>query len=120
MDQSARYADLSMKEQDLIQAGQHILCAYKMKPKSGTGYLEAAAHFAAESSTGTNVEVSTTDDFTKGVDALVYHIDEATEEMRIAYPLDLFDRNITDGRMMLVSFLTLTIEIGRASCRERV
>jgi hypothetical protein len=38
-----------------------------------------AAHFAAESSTGTNVEVCTTDDFTKGVDALVYYIDEATE-----------------------------------------
>ena len=80
-----------------------------MKPKPGTGYLEAAAHFAAESSTGTNVEVSTTDDFTKGLDALVYQIDEATEEMRIAYPLDLFDRNIIDGRMMMVSFLTLTI-----------
>jgi ribulose-bisphosphate carboxylase large chain len=29
--------------------------------------------------------------------------------MRIAYPLDLFDRNITDGRMMMVSFLTLVI-----------
>jgi hypothetical protein len=29
--------------------------------------------------------------------------------MRIAYPIDLFDRNITDGRMMLVSFLTLVI-----------
>jgi ribulose-bisphosphate carboxylase large chain len=86
-----------------------ILVAYKMKPKAGHGYLEAAAHFAAESSTGTNVEVSTTDEFTKGVDALVYLIDEATEEMRIAYPLDLFDRNITDGRMMIVSFLTLVI-----------
>ena len=35
--------------------------------------------------------------------------DEATEEVRIAYPLDLFDRNIIDGRMMMVSFLTLTI-----------
>jgi ribulose-bisphosphate carboxylase large chain len=45
----------------------------------------------------------------EGVDALVYLIDEATEEMRIAYPLDLFDRNITDGRMMIVSFLTLVI-----------
>ena len=53
--------------------------------------------------------MSTTDEFTKGVDALVYLIDEATEEMRIAYPLDLFDRNITDGRMMIVSFLTLVI-----------
>jgi ribulose-bisphosphate carboxylase large chain len=109
MDQSARYADLSLKEADLIKSGKFILCAYTMKPKAGTGYLEAAAHFAAESSTGTNVEVSTTDDFTKGVDALVYHIDEATEDMRIAYPLELFDRNVIDGRFMMVSFLTLTI-----------
>lgn len=111
MDQSNRYADLTLREAALIAAGQHILAAYKMKPKAGHGYLEAAAHFAAESSTGTNVEVSTTDDFTRGVDALVYHIDEATEEMRIAYPLELFDRNITDGRMMIVSFLTLALSL---------
>ncbi len=109
LDQSSRYSDLSLKEEDLIAGGKHILVAYKMKPKAGHGYLEAAAHFAAESSTGTNVEVSTTDDFTKGVDALVYFIDESTQDMRIAYPLDLFDRNVTDGRMMLVSFLTLVI-----------
>ena len=108
-DQSNRYANLELKEADLIKAGQHILVAYKMKPKAGYGYLATAAHFAAESSTGTNVEVCTTDDFTKGVDALVYYIDEATEDMRIAYPLELFDRNITDGRFMLVSFLTLAI-----------
>ncbi len=109
MDQSSRYADLSLKEEDLIAGGKHILVAYKMKPAEGYDYLATAAHFAAESSTGTNVEVSTTDDFTKGVDALVYHIDEETEDMRIAYPLELFDRNVIDGRMMLVSFLTLTI-----------
>ncbi|ANJ67033.1 ribulose 1,5-bisphosphate carboxylase [Halothiobacillus diazotrophicus] len=109
MDQSARYADLSLSEEELIAGGKHILVAYKMKQKAGYGYLESAAHFAAESSTGTNVEVSTTDEFTKGVDALVYHIDEATEDMRIAYPIELFDRNITDGRMMIVSFLTLAI-----------
>ena len=84
MDQSARYSDLSLKEEELLAGGNHILVAYTMKPKAGHGYLEAAAHFAAESSTGTNVEVSTTDDFTKGVDALVYHIDEAKEDMRIA------------------------------------
>lgn len=109
MDQSSRYADLSLREEDLISAGKHILCAYKMMPKSGHNYLESAAHFAAESSTGTNVDVSTTDDFTRGVDALVYHVDEASQDMRIAYPLELFDRNIIDGRMMLVSFLTLTV-----------
>ena len=110
MDQSDRYADLSLKEQDLIAEGQHVLCAYIMKPKAGYGgYLETAAHFAAESSTGTNVDVSTTDNFTRGVDALVYEIDEKNEIMKIAYPVDLFDRNITDGRAMIASFLTLTI-----------
>ncbi|MDA1286543.1 MAG: ribulose-bisphosphate carboxylase [Rhodobacterales bacterium] len=110
MDQSDRYADLSLKEADLIAQGNHVLVAYIMKPKAGFGgYLETAAHFAAESSTGTNVSVSTTDDFTRGVDALVYEIDPAKELMKIAYPVELFDRNIIDGRAMICSFLTLTI-----------
>jgi len=109
MDQSNRYADLTLREEDLIAGGQHVLCAYIMKPKAGYGYLETAAHFAAESSTGTNVSVSTTDEFTMGVDALVYEIDEEKELMKIAYPTALFDRNIIDGRAMLASFLTLTI-----------
>jgi ribulose-bisphosphate carboxylase large chain len=86
MDQSARYSDLSLNEENLIADGNHILVAYTMEPADGHGYLETAAHFAAESSTGTNVEVSTTDDFTKGVDALVYEIDEANGIMKIAYP----------------------------------
>jgi ribulose-bisphosphate carboxylase large chain len=109
MDQSGRYADLSLKEEDLIKGDKHVLVAYHMEPATGYGYLEVAAHIAAESSTGTNVEVSTTDDFTKGVDALVYFIDEAKGVMKVAYPNDLFDRNLTDGRAMLVSFLTLAI-----------
>jgi len=109
MDQSNRYADLSLKEEDLIKGDKHILVAYHMAPATGYGFLEVAAHIAAESSTGTNVEVSTTDDFTKGVDALVYEINEATGLVKIAYPIDLFDRNITDGRAMIVSFLTLAI-----------
>lgn len=109
MDQTARYVDLSLDEDELIAGGKHILCAYRMRPKTGYSYLESAAHFAAESSTGTNVEVSTTDDFTRHVDALVYKADEVSEDLRIAYPLELFDRNMIDGRMMLVSFLTLAI-----------
>ncbi|MEQ1602588.1 MAG: ribulose-bisphosphate carboxylase [Methylophilaceae bacterium] len=109
MDQSGRYSDLSLKEEDLIKGDKHVLVAYHMQPATGFGYLEVAAHIAAESSTGTNVEVSTTDDFTKGVDALVYFIDESKGVMKVAYPNDLFDRNITDGRAMLVSFLTLAI-----------
>ncbi len=109
MDQSNRYADLSLKEEDLIKGDKHILVAYHMQPAAGYGYLEVAAHIAAESSTGTNVEVSTTDDFTKGVDALVYFIDEAKGIMKVAYPNDLFDRNVLDGRAMIVSFLTLVV-----------
>ena len=109
MDQSNRYADLSLKEEDLIKGDKHILVAYHMIPMAGYGYLEVAAHIAAESSTGTNVEVSTTDDFTKGVDALVYFIDEAKGIMKVAYPNELFDRNVTDGRAMIVSFLTLAV-----------
>ncbi|NOZ37294.1 MAG: ribulose-bisphosphate carboxylase [Gammaproteobacteria bacterium] len=109
LDQTGRYSDLSLNEDNLLADGKHILVAYTMEPAEGHGYLEAAAHFAAESSTGTNVEVSTTDDFTKGVDALVYFIDEAKGIMKIAYPNELFDRNIIDGRAMIVSFLTLAI-----------
>ena len=109
MDQSNRYANLLLTEEQLIAGGEHILVAYIMKPKSGYEYLSTAAHFAAESSTGTNVSVSTTDDFTKSIDALVYEIDPDKELMKIAYPIELFDFNIIDGRAMLASFLTLTI-----------
>ncbi|MBT7956877.1 MAG: ribulose-bisphosphate carboxylase [Rhodospirillaceae bacterium] len=109
MDQSNRYADFNLDEQTLIAEGKHVLCAYIMKPKAGYEFVSTAAHFAAESSTGTNVEVSTTDSFTRGVDAIVYEADEATEVMKIAYPVELFDRNIIDGRAMIASFLTLTI-----------
>ena len=35
MDQSNRYADLSLTEKELIEGGKHILVAYKMKPKTG-------------------------------------------------------------------------------------
>merc|ERR550525_286891 len=67
LDQSSRYADLSLTEEDLLRDGKHVLVAYIMKPKAGYDYLATAAHFAAESSTGTNVNVCTTDDFTKNV-----------------------------------------------------
>merc|ERR1719463_198816 len=109
LDQSSRYADLGMDEDELIRIGEHVLVAYIMKPKAGYDSLATAAHFAAESSTGTNVNVCTTDDFTKSVDALVYFIDPEDEVMKIAYPNLLFDRNITDGRAMMCSVLTLTI-----------
>ncbi|MDO9053915.1 MAG: ribulose 1,5-bisphosphate carboxylase, partial [Gallionella sp.] len=50
MDQSNRYADLSIKEEALIKGDGHILVAYHMAPAAGYGFLEVAAHIAAESS----------------------------------------------------------------------
>ena len=114
MNQSDRYTDLSLKEEDLIAGQKHLLCAYVMKPKAGHEYLQTAAHFAAQSSTGTNVDVSTTDDFTRGIDALVYEIDPDRELMKIAFPLELFDFNMIDGSAMISSFQTVTIGSNQA------
>ena len=109
MDQSNRYLYLDVRETDLLDAGAHVLAAYHLRQKPGHDFLATCAHFAAESSTGTNVEVCTTDRHTRSVDALVYHADEATGLVKIAYPVALFDRNLLDGRAMLSSFLTLCV-----------
>ena len=73
LDQSSRYAGLPLVEEDLIIIGKHVLVAYIMMPIAGYDYPATAAHFAAESSTGTKVNVCTTGDFTKSVDARVYY-----------------------------------------------
>lgn len=112
MDQSSRYCSLGLDEVALLAGGRHLLAAFVMRPKPGQDPLATAAHFAAESSTGTNVEVCTTDAFTRHLDALVYDLTPlAAGEvlMKIAFPVDLFDRNVTDGRAMVVSLLTLLV-----------
>ncbi|CEL96598.1 unnamed protein product [Vitrella brassicaformis CCMP3155] len=111
LDQSNRYVKLDLDEETLMRNQQHVLVAYHMRPKYpiAKDFISTAAHFAAESSTGTNVNVCTTDDHTISVDAVAYELDEENELMKIAYPVKLFDRNITDGRAMLCSILTLVI-----------
>ena len=71
MDQSQRYAKPDLDETQLMAAGRHVLCAYHFKPKAAASRSPRPPTSAAESSTGTNVEVCTTDDFTRTVDALV-------------------------------------------------
>ncbi len=100
-DQSKRYVNLDLREEDLIRDDGHVLVAYRLKPAPGHDFKATAAHVAAESSTGTNVEVSTTDDFTKSIDALVYEIDEHAFGdkgglIKLAYPVALFDHNLID------------------------
>ena len=106
MSRIGRPKDKSCQPKAFARTGKHVLVAYVMKPKAGYDYLATAAHFAAESSTGTNLNVCTTDDFTKSVDALVYYIDPHNEVMKIAYPNLLLNRKIIDGRGMTCSFLT--------------
>ncbi|CAE7219523.1 rbcG [Symbiodinium sp. CCMP2592] len=105
LEQSSRYADLTLDEATLVKNGEHVLVAYIMKPKMGYDYLATAAHFAAESCTGAR----STDDAKESANAVVYYIDADSQEMRIAYPTVLFDSNLTDGREMVRSFLTLAI-----------
>ena len=122
VDQSTRYADLA--EEDLVKNGKHVLVAFFMSPQAGCGYLGTAAHFAAESSTGTNVTECTSDDPARVADALVYHIGPDNEEVKIAYPCLRFEQNITDGRALKRSLSMLTIGsnrglggcCGRAGC----
>ena len=115
LDQTSRYSDLTLVEKELMDAGRHVLTAYKMKPTPGFfDYIGTASHFCAESSTGTNVSTVTTDDFAMGLDAICYEIDEEKELMKIAYPIDLFDRNITDGRAMVVSLMTCMVDNNQA------
>ena len=77
-----------------------------MKPKAGSEYLVTAADFAAQSSTD---QFCITNGSAQSEEAVVYYIDPENEEMKIAYPNLLFDRNIIDGRGMMCSFLTLAI-----------
>eukprot|EP00439_Symbiodinium_sp_Y106_P012103 s13896_g1.t2 len=100
-----RHVELSLNEATLMKNGEHVLVAYTMKPKMGYDYLATAAHFAAASCTGAR----STDDAKESANAVVYYIDAGSQEMRIAYPTVLFDSNLTDGRDMVRSFLTLAI-----------
>ena len=56
-DQSSCYMDLSFIEKVCIKNSEHVLVEYVMRAKAGYHYIATVAHFAAVSSTGTNVNV---------------------------------------------------------------
>ena len=85
------------------------MVAYTTKPKAGYEYLATAAKFAAVLSTDTKVSDRQTGESAQSVEALVYYIDPAKEEMKIAYPTRIFDRNSTVSRELMCSILTVTI-----------
>ena len=95
----ARHVDLSLVEEDLLANGNHVLVSCIMKPNAGDDFLATAAHFAAGSSAGTNVNL----------DAFIFCIEPSSEDMNIAFPNILFDSNIIDGHALMNSVHTFTI-----------
>jgi len=104
--EAIRFSDLSLDEKELIKHGKHVLITYTMRPKAGIDYLAAAACFASTSPVASKDKVRIADHAASVLDALVYDIDPDGEEMKIAYPTMLFDKNTADGRAMMDSTLT--------------
>ncbi|UCD07726.1 MAG: type III ribulose-bisphosphate carboxylase [Candidatus Aenigmatarchaeota archaeon] len=82
------YVDLGYKPEET-----DLICEFSIEPGKGLGVKDVADKVAAESSTGTWVDVTTTKPYVKGLGARVFYIKGKT--VKIAYPLDLFElRNV--------------------------
>ncbi len=107
MDHADRFLRLSLLETDLI--GSHILAAYILKPADGHDFLPTAAAIAAESGRGTQGTLTTEDDFLRALDVVAYQVVPSTGLVKVAFPLALFDFNITDGKPSITGFFNLLV-----------
>ncbi len=90
---------LTRKQQNYVkldlpnpQNGEYLLAVFHLIADKKLNILQASAEVAAESSTGTNFEVTTETNFSKTMNALVYKVDLKKNLVWIAYPWRLFDR----------------------------
>ena len=109
MDHKDRFIDLSLTEADLVAAGGHVLAAYVLQPAEGHDFLTTVAQFAAESGRGTQVPLGTEDEFSRNLDVIAYQAEAASGLVKLAFPLALFDFNVTDGGASISSFLNLLV-----------
>ncbi|WKZ30841.1 MAG: ribulose-bisphosphate carboxylase [Candidatus Dojkabacteria bacterium] len=84
-----QYISLGNKD---VYNGEYLLAAYRVETYGGQSILEAASEMASESSTGSNLTVGSATGFSKGLDALVYEVDEEKGFAYIAYPWRMFDQ----------------------------
>ncbi|MBI2356976.1 ribulose-bisphosphate carboxylase [Candidatus Dojkabacteria bacterium] len=75
-----------------VHNGQYLLTVYKVVPYGDESIESAATELAAESSSGSNLKVSTATNYSMGLDAIVYDIDKEKNLVYIAYPWLMFDR----------------------------
>lgn len=77
---------------DNVNTGEYLLAAFKLVPYEGETIESAATEVAAESSTGSNLKVSTATNYSTNIDARVYEIDHENSIVKIAYPWIMFDK----------------------------
>lgn len=88
---------------------KHVLVAYTMRRRGGSSASleQHAAVFAAEATLGAGVPAQrhSWDSFVESCGASVYHVDEGTSDVRIAYHAAIFDRSLADGRVTASALL---------------
>ncbi|HRI05747.1 MAG TPA: ribulose-bisphosphate carboxylase [Candidatus Dojkabacteria bacterium] len=75
-----------------VHNGQYMLTVFKLVPHGDESIESAATELAAESSSGSNLKVSTATNYSMNLDAIVYDIDKERNLVYIAYPWLMFDR----------------------------
>ena len=103
MDHADRFLCLSLADADLVAS--HVLAAYILTPSEGQDFLKTAARFAAESGRGTQVPLGAD----SKLDVIAYQADPSTGLVKLAFPLALFDFNISDGKASVSAFLNLLV-----------
>ncbi|MBT4055882.1 ribulose 1,5-bisphosphate carboxylase, partial [Candidatus Peregrinibacteria bacterium] len=86
-----QYLGLRLTKKELY-SGKYLLAAFTMLPAKGEDFKGLATEVAAESSTGSNMRVSTATSFSDDLNARVYKIDPKKKLAFLAYPLEIFDR----------------------------
>nr|VDS11124.1 RuBisCO long chain, Form II/III [uncultured bacterium] len=77
---------------DPYKDGKYMLTVFRMEPSDGEDFVGEATEVAAESSTGSNLRVSTATAFSDDLDAIVYKVDEEKKLVWMACPWRIFDR----------------------------
>jgi ribulose-bisphosphate carboxylase large chain len=85
------YKGLKMTKKQL-ESGKYLLAVFKMVPQKGITMIDMATEVCAESSTGSNMRVTTATKFSDKLNAKVYRLDHKKSLAYIAYPFDIFDR----------------------------
>jgi len=99
----------------MVFNGQYLLAVYRIKGEEGVALDDIASEVAAESSTGSNVKIGTTTNFSESMNAVIYRIDESKNLVWIAYPWRIFDRG---GNVQnIITFLAGNV-FGMSSVKE--